>query len=404
MGPKLQIRAKVFRNARLSSTAEPFSTPRLGVITRATMLMSLMLALAVGLWAQQPASQNTLGVVTNIDAATSQLTLKTDAGQEIKVSMAPNASFRRVAPGETDLRNATNIAVTDIAAGDRVLAVGKIGDDKSVTARLVVVMSKADIANKQSNEMADWTKRGVLGIVASTGNGEIALNVRGPGGNKTLVITPASDAVIRRYTGDSIKFQEAKPSTLAEIKVGDQVRARGDKTADGAKMTAEEIVSGSFKEIAATIISVDPVEKVMRVNDLATKKPVIVKIDKDSNLRKLPPQMAQMLAAQAHPPEAGGRGGPPPQDGGGRNGPGGPGAGRGRGGDPAQLLERSQTMTLADLKNGDAIIILGTVSANDQLNVITMLAGVEPILTKPGTREMSLGGWSLGGGMGEGGQ
>ena len=29
-----------------------------------------------------------------------------------------------------------------------------------------------------------------------------------------------------------------------------------------------------------------------------------------------------------------------------------------------------------------------------------MLAGVEPILTKPGTREMQLGGWSLGGGLG----
>jgi hypothetical protein len=389
MGPKLQIRAKL--RSQVAGVA------------------ILLLTLAAGLCAQQPASQNTLGVVTNIDAATSQLTLKTDAGQEVKVSMAPNASFRRVAPGETDLRNATNIAVTDIAAGDRVLAVGKVADDKSVTARLVVVMSKADIANKQSNEMADWTKRGVIGIVASTGNGEIALNVRGPGGNKTLVITPASDAVIRRYTGDSIKFQEAKPSTLAEIRVGDQVRARGDKTPDGARMAADEIVSGSFKEIAATILSIDPVEKVMRVNDLATKKPVIVKIDKDSNLRKLPPQMAQMLAAQAHPPEDGGRGGPPqPQGnaGGGRNGPGGPGGpgGRGRSGDPAQLLERSQTMTLADLKNGDAIIVLGTVGVNDQLNVITMLAGVEPILTKPGTREMSLGGWSLGGGMGEGGQ
>jgi hypothetical protein len=388
MGPKLQIRAKL--RSQVAGVA------------------ILLLTLAAGLCAQQPASQNTLGVVTNIDAATSQLTLKTDAGQEVKVSMAPNASFRRVAPGETDLRNATNIAVTDIAAGDRVLAVGKVADDKSVTARLVVVMSKADIANKQSNEMADWTKRGVIGIVASTGNGEIALNVRGPGGNKTLVITPASDAVIRRYTGDSIKFQEAKPSTLAEIRVGDQVRARGDKTPDGARMAADEIVSGSFKEIAATILSIDPVEKVMRVNDLATKKAVIVKIDKDSNLRKLPPQMAQMLAAQAHPPEDG-RGGPPqPQGnaGGGRNGPGGPGGpgGRGRSGDPAQLLERSQTMTLADLKNGDAIIVLGTVGVNDQLNVITMLAGVEPILTKPGTREMSLGGWSLGGGMGEGGQ
>jgi len=369
----------------------------------------LLLALAAGLCAQQPASQSTPGTVTKIDAASSTLTLKTDAGQEVTVSMAPKASFRRVAPGETDLKNATNIAVTEIAVGDRVLAVGTVAPDKSVTARLVVVMSKADIANKQSNEMADWTKRGVIGLVTSTANGAITINVRGPAGNKPLAITPSADAVIRRYTGDSIKFQDAKPSTLAEVKVGDQVRARGDKSEDGGKMTADEIVSGSFKEIAATILSIDPVEKVLRVNDLATKKPVIIRIDKDSNLRKLPPQMAQMLAAQNRPAEdnPGGRGGPPQSQadaGRGRNGPGGPGGpggGRGGRGDLAQLLERSPAMTLADLKNGDAIILLSTVGANDQLNVITMLAGVEPILTKPGTREMALGGWSLGGGMGE---
>src|SRR5580692_7142292 len=103
MGPELQIRAKVFRNAKPFGSPKGFGVPRLfGMMTRATMLMLLMLALAAGLCAQPPAnqnppaaSQNTLGVVTNIDAATSQLTLKTDAGQEVKVSMAPNASFRR---------------------------------------------------------------------------------------------------------------------------------------------------------------------------------------------------------------------------------------------------------------------------------------------------------------------
>ena len=74
-------------------------------------------------------------------------------------------------------------------------------------------------------------------------------------------------------------------------------------------------------------------------------------------------------------------------------------------GDLTQMLDRVPPVELADLKNGDAVILLSTVGASaDQLNAITLLAGVEPILTKPGTREMSLGEWSLGGGMGaEGG-
>jgi hypothetical protein len=380
-----------------------------------------MVTTSAGLYAQQPPpaanSQRISGVVTKVDPAGLQVSLKTDTGQEITVSMAPKATFRRVAPGETDLTKAATIAVTDIAAGDHVLAVGTVVDEKSVTARLIVVMSKADIANKQSGEMADWQKRGVIGIVTAASPEQISINVRGPGGNKTLVISPAPDAVIRRYTGESIKFQDAAASTLAEIKTGDQVRARGDKSEDGGKMTADEIVSGSFREIAATILSIDPVEKVMRVKDLATKNTLTLKITPDSSLRKLPLQMATMLAAQSRPPEAGagpgGRGGGAPQGRGGPGGPGGPGGGgRGRGGnDLGQMLDRSPVVALTDLradpkgepKNSDAIIVLGTVGKSpDQLNVITMLAGVEPILTKPGTREMGIGGWSLGGGMGGG--
>jgi hypothetical protein len=380
-------------------------------LTALVVLICLVSTAAPAL-AQQPAQVRTLGVVTKIDAT--GMTIKADDGQEVALKFSPRVSFRRVPPGETDVAKATTIAVTDIAAGDRAIAVGRPGDDKIIVATLVVAMSKADIASKQSGEMADWQKRGIIGIVAMTQSGEIAVDVRGPGGTKRVMITPEPNAVIRRYTPESIKFQDAKPSTLAEIKNGDQVRARGDKSEDGSKMTAVEIVSGTFKELAATILSIDAAEKVMRVTDLATKKPVVIKITADSNLRKLPPQMAQMLAAQAHPPEDGGRGAGAPQgrggDGrgpggaGGAGGPGGPGGGRGRGDrDLGAQLDRSPTMTLADLKNGDAIIVLSTVGVNDQLNVITMLAGVEPILTKPGTREMSLGGWSLEGGGGGGG-
>lgn len=375
-----------------------------------------VLVFGFALAAQQPPpaanSQRLSGVVTKVDPAGPQVTLKSDAGQEVTITMQPKISYRRVEPGETDLTKAATIAVTDIAAGDKVLAVGAAPDDKTFTARLIVVMSKADLASKQSSELADWQKRGVIGIVSAATPEEVTISVRGPGGAKPLVIAPAPNAVIRRYTSESIKFQDAAPSTLAEVKVGDQVRARGDKSADGGKMTADEIVSGSFKEIAATILSVDPVEKVMHVRDLATKNPMTLKITADSNLRKLPLQMAQMLAAQNRPPEdnagPGGRGGGAPQGrgGDGRGGPGGPGRGRGGANDLGQILDRSPVVALADLKadpkNGDAIIVLGTVGkSSDQLNVITMLAGVEPILTKPGTREMSLGAWSIGGGGGE---
>src|SRR5579872_6300991 len=195
---------------------------------------------------------STVGVVTKIEPGSQQVVVKTDQGPEVTVTMQPNARYARTKPGETSLANACTIAITDIAAGDRVLARGKASDDqKSVLATLIVVMSKGDIAQKQAAEKADWDKRGVVGMVTAASPTEIALNVRGPGGVKPLIVTPASNAVIRRYAPESVKFEDAKPSTLAEIKTGDQVRARGDKTPDGGKMTADEIVSGSFKEIAA---------------------------------------------------------------------------------------------------------------------------------------------------------
>jgi len=360
---------------------------------------------------------STVGVVTKVDPAAQTLVMKTDQGPEVTVTMEPKVSFRKTKPGETSLANAATITLADIAAGDRVLARGKASDDKtSVAATLVVVMSKSDIAQKQAAEKADWDKRGVVGTVTAASPTEIAISVRGPGGAKTMIVTPGANAVIRRYSPESIKFEDAKVSTLGEIKTGDQVRARGDKSADGSKMTADEIVSGTFRELAATILSIDAAANTLRVNDLATKKPVVIRLNADSAVKKLPPQMAQMLAARNQGgAAAGGRaGGPPAADAGGRGGaegrapegrgPEGRGGFGGRGGgasDLARMLERVPKATLADLKNGDAIIVLSTVgSSPDQLTVITMLAGVEPILTKPGTREMQLGDWSLGGGMG----
>jgi len=367
--------------------------------SRVASLACLVVCLFWGLpgWAQNSQS---VGVVTKVDPDAKQLTLKTDAGPELTVTMAARVNYRRVPPGETDVKKGEVITLAEIHAGDRAVAVGKL-DGSAVTASLIVIMSKADVAKQHASEQADWDKRGVVGIVTAASAEQITIAVSaGSGQRKPLVITPASNAEIRRYAPDSIKFTDATASTLAEIKVGDQVRALGDKSEDGTKLTAQEIVSGSFREIAATILSVDAAAHSMRVTDLATKKPLTVMVNPDSNVRKLPPQMAQMLAAQNRPPEEGdARGGARGGDEAGRGGGRGFGGRGGRGGrDLTQMLDRVPTVTLAELNKGDAIIVLSTVGANpDQMTAITMLAGVEPILTRPGTREMQLGGWSLGG-------
>jgi hypothetical protein len=224
----------------------------------------------------------------------------------------------------------------------------------------------------------------------------VTISVRGLGGAKPLTIVPAANAIVRRYAPDSVKFADAKASAFAQIKAGDQVRARGGRTEDGNKMTADEIVSGSFRTIAGVILSMDAQKNEIRVNDLETKKPVVVKIQPDSSVKKLAPQAAQLIAARVHGVTEATAGAAPAGGGGGRGG---------AGGDLQQMLDRMPPITLAELNNGDAIVVSSTVgAAADQVTAITLLAGVEPILTKPGTRQMSLGDWNMSdvaGGIGE---
>jgi hypothetical protein len=365
-----------------------------------TALVVFLLGQAI--FAQDQAAGRALGVVTKMDAAARQLTLKTDSG-EVAVTIDPKAKVVRVAPGATNLTNAANIELTDINVGDRLRARGRTAEDKSLAALEIVVISQSDIASKQAAERADWDRRGVTGIVAEVAPDSFTLNVRTLAGVKPLLVKPGPNAIVRRYTPDSVKFADAKPSQLSDLRKGDQVRARGDKALDGSQMTADEIVSGQFKMIAGLVISVDAQENVIRINNVETKKPMTVKISTDSTLKKLQPQLAQVIANRLHgvTPAEGARGGGPPDAGavaGGRGG------GRGGNGDLQSMIDRTPTIKVADLMTGDALIISSVNGANpEQVTAITLLAGVEAILTKPGTREMSLGDWNVGGGADLGG-
>jgi Cu/Ag efflux protein CusF len=338
-----------------------------------------------------PALQSTVGTVTKIDTGARTISLKTDQNQEVSIRLQPNASFRRVAPGETNLSNASTIEMTAVGVGDRVLARGN-NEGQIVSANLIVVMSQGDVASKQAAEKADWDKRGVSGLVTAVTSDSVTINVRGAGGITPVVIALDQRTIVRRYAPDSVNFVDAKMAKLEDIRTGDQVRARGDRNENGSRIAAVEIVSGRFKTIAGLILSIDMQNSEVRIRDLDTKMPVVVKLSKDSKIQKAQPQVAQAIGARLHP-EAGGTSG-------GRGG-GGRGAG---GGDIQQMLEGSPPISLADLKNGDAVMISSTIgSTTDRITAISLIAGVEPILTKPGTKEMSIGAWNLdvGGGGGQ---
>jgi len=348
---------------------------------------------SAGAQAANPAAspvQSIVGAVTKIDAETRTITLKTDQNQEFAVSIQPAATYQRVAPGETDLRNAVTISFTAISIGDRVLARGPVASN-NVSATSVIVMSQTDLTSRQIAEKADWDKRGISGVVTAIGTNSVTVNASGPTGG-AIVIGLAPGAVVRRYAPDSVNFSEAKLSKLEEIKIGDQVRARGDKIENGSRINAIEVVAGTFKTIAGLVLSVDAAKNEVRIRDLDAKTPVVVKINFDSKVQKIAPQVAQSIAARLRPEAAGTRGGR---------------GGAGNGGDIQQMLEASPAMKLADLKNGDAVVISSTVgSTTGTITAIRFIAGVEPILTKPGTKEMSIGAWTLdvGGGGGGGGQ
>jgi co-chaperonin GroES (HSP10) len=389
------------------------------VFRSATLRASLMLPAAIlsasgmGLMAQAPAAApapaaRQLGTVTAVAGNT--LTLKTDAGQEVSVSVADGARILQLAPGSTDLKTAQTIALKDIAAGDRVLVTGKAGDSAgSFAAARVILMKSSDIAQKHEMEQADWQKRGTGGIVkaVNAGTGLLTVSV----GAKEIAVTTTSKTQFRRYAGDSVKFEDAKPGTLAQIQPGDQVRVLGTKSDDGSSIPAEVVVSGSFKNLAGLITTIDAAKATLTLKDLATKKMITVTITANSNVRTLPPEAAARFAARAKGGAAGGSGGASPQpagqaeaSGGGRPG----GAGRSAGGDLSQLVSRLPNKTIADLKVGDAVMIV--VSQPDPssatVTAVTLLSGVEPILaaTPSGGPAMTLSPWNIGGeGAPEGG-
>jgi len=370
--------------------------------------LCLALTAVHALLAQTPAAARFMGTVTTINGST--LSVKTDSGDVRQVQVPETAVLKQVAPGEKDLSKAEVIKFSNLASGDRVLVrLDTKAPEGSAIALQVIAIKQADLAKKQEADRLDWQHRGIGGLVKSVdpAAGVIVVTSGAGAAAKTITIHTTASTVLKRYAAASVRFDEAKTAPITTVRAGDQIRARGSKSADGTELTAEEAVSGSFRNIAGQVISFDAATQTLTVKDLATKKPAAIKFTSESQTKKLPEMMASRLAMMLKSEGAGmaARGGAPAPGGAGAPPAGGMGAAHGAPGggfDPQMMLSRAPAVQLADLKKGDAVMLVATDGAND-LTAISLLAGVEPLLEAPAASNL-LSNWSMGSGGGEMGQ
>jgi hypothetical protein len=385
----------------------------------------VILLLSAAVLFAQPAYAKAVGTVKSISGNT--IVLTTDAGTDASVTLSDSTRLVRISPGQTDLKSATPIQLSDVQVGDRVLALGPDGEGSSTAASMVVVMKKTDIAGKQQQEREEW-RNGVGGIVKQVdpSSGTITIANTFAASGKPILVHVSSATVVRRYPPDSANYSDAKPGTLDEIQPGDQLQARGTKNADGTELTAQEIVSGAFRQIAGTVISTDPAQNSLTLMDLTTKKPVTVKINASSQMHQLPQLFAQRLAMRfkgGTPGEVTARtsgGASQNATSGNWNGVAGSGSWRGRGGVDAggngeggmgmraggapdfdRILSRMPTVSLSDLQKGEAVIVAATQgSATSPPTATKLITGVEPILSAAPSGAAAatiLSPWNLGG-------
>jgi hypothetical protein len=311
-----------------------------------------------------------VGEVMSLDKTANQVSIKTKENETVALSLNEATDYKRVPPGETTLSKAVPVTMAEMAVGDQVYARGMISDDGNrAPVRQLVIMSHVDIARKHEQERADWRKRGIVGSIKAINNAtnEISVMARLPEGNRVITITAAEAVRYRRYESESVKFSSALPSSFAELKVGDQVRALGNKNPDGTRFTAEEIVSGTFRTLIGTITEVNSTTAEIKINDLNTKQPLTIVTKEESLVRRISPELIALLVPQKGQPA------PPAAN------ASGPTANKKM--DVEEELEKLKAHAISELKPGEMVIVTSTIGKDaSRLTAIALISGVNPLV------------------------
>jgi hypothetical protein len=295
------------------------------------------------------APKPTLGTVSGFRPKSLELGVKSDSGETVWVKWSGDTEVLLAAPGENDLSHAQPGRVEDIARGDRVLVSFVDGMPE---ARRIVVASASDIARRNAAERLDWENRGITGIVAGREGDDIIVETRSPAGVQRTTVVLTAQTTVRRYAPDSVKFADARPASSADIAVGDQLRGRGDRSAEGDRLTAQDIVFGTFRTTLGTVERVDREKGELQILDLASKQPMLVRVTADTQVKK-PPDMQQASRHMSHSAP----------------------------GNLSQMLQQLPVGSLDDLKPGSMAVVTSTRGSQPgSVTGIMVIAGVEGLI------------------------
>lgn len=241
----------------------------------------------------RPISDRVLGDVTAIDSTTKKISVRTDTSRHLTANVDDKTLYRRIPPGETNVEKAVVINFADIAVGDRVLARGKLDGD-TIQTRILLVVSSSELARSAEQSRAEWQRRGIAGTIVSLdpATKQIMVRMRTSFGPLPIRLTASnSDVRFKRYAPNSTRYKDAIPSTFEQLKVGDSLRALGDRSEDGASFKPEEIVAGSFRMAGGIITEVNQSTGEVKIKDIQTGKPLTIVFSKDSMLRRIPTEL-----------------------------------------------------------------------------------------------------------------
>lgn len=378
------------------------------------------------------ARQRIVGEVTGLDTAAGRITIRTDAGETVTVAIDDKTTYMRLPPGETTMASAVSVSREDVHVGDRVLVPDATASGAQTTAvRRLILMSRASTTSVQADRPRDDGRR-LNGRITSidAAKKQISVLTRARGGAAEAITLDAGGSVrFMRFAPDSLRASDARASSLAELNVGDQLRATGERSSDGARFVPEEIVAGSFTRVFGVVNATDAARGEVTVKSEQTGQTVTVMFGKNSTLKRLTPQFVQALEERMQRAERreqrrasgeqqstgenrGERGGRRNGEGGrrGEGARGGEGAGGRVGGrNPQQTFESLPSVALADLKKGDVVVVTASTGADDaHVTAISLVTGEADFMrqlqrgTDGAPRGMSPGlpGDVLGGGTG----
>ena len=311
------------------------------------------------------------GTVSSVSST--QLEIRDDEGKLDIVGIPVDVKVQELTSGHTDLQSAVPANATDISSGDRVVIAVNDQPSGPALASKIILMKATDAEKARAMSTDDWS-HGVQGFVEAVHPESKTVTIKR---QETEAITVHLDdkAQLLRYASDSVKFADAKPSSLDAIHTGDQFQARGTLAPDRRSFSAIEVIYGSFRNISGRVMSVSSTMDSLTIQDAISHSIQSVALTPNTQIRKLTPAEAKAFLSRVDAASAATQ-------------PSGSS-------DLTKLFSTLTPLTPKQLRVGDQVFIAEAGSA-PAITAISILGGVGPILDRLGSdTAINLEPWNL---------